>query len=119
MPVPVFPDGEYDHSHAWQNASDRVSWERTFATGTEGARRMAQAMITANPATPADEIRLKMTGLPPEAPSDPVKVSPTLEDVLGTRPQPDYGHMYDRAPTDFSGSPAGYSGSSRSSLPGW
>lgn len=119
MVVPIFPDGQYDHSSSWQNGNDRVMWERTFAMGPDTERRIAQAMITANPGTPDREIRLKMTAPPAPAPSPLVKTSPTLDDVLGTRAQPDYGHMYDRSPTDFSGSNGAYSGTSQPSLGAW
>jgi hypothetical protein len=114
--IPVFPQGEYDHSHAWQSTDDRVAWERTFATGTDGQRKMAQAMITANRATPADEIRAKMASYPPPAPSGLVKVSLTLNDVLGVGPD---ATPTPHAPTDFSGTPAGMSATSRPSLGGF
>lgn len=112
MPVvPVFPDGMYDHSHAWQNANDRVAWERTWKTGTDGQRKMAQAALTADPAMPAEMIRANMTT--PVTIQAGTKTSPTIDDVLNVGPSGyNPGHLYDRAPTDFSGTPAGMQGSS-------
>lgn len=112
MPVvPVFPDGMYDHSHAWQNSTDRVQWERTWQIGTEGQQKMAQAALTADPSMPAEVIRANMTA--PVIAQAGSKTEMTLDDVLNVGPQGfNPGHLYDRAPTDFSGTPAGMQGSS-------
>jgi hypothetical protein len=112
----VYPDGDYEHGATWVNTNDRVMWERTFAVGTDEQRRIAQAAITADPNTPGDEIRLKMTMPPPPAMSAPVKVSPGLDDVLRVGAQPDSAHLYDRSPTDFSGTRAVREGSSYPSI---
>lgn len=104
MVVPVFPEGQYDHSHAWQNASDRASWERTWQTGSDGQRKMAQAALTADPSMPAEVIRANMTA--PVVTQVGTKTSMTIDDVLNVGPQGfNPGHLYDRAPTDFSGAP--------------
>ena len=113
----VFPDGVYDHGSTWMSTNDRVAWERTFTVGTDSQRRMAQAMITASPATSNDEIREKMA----YADFGPVVRAvpqPTIDSVLGVGPSPDTGHMYDRSPTDFSGTPAGQMASSTPSFAG-
>lgn len=113
--ISVYPDGDYEHGATWQNANDRVEWQRTFATGPGEAREMATAMITANPATSKDEIRANMTAQ--IITQRGMATQPTLDDVLGVGAQGyDPGHLYDRAPTDFSGSPAGTMASSRPSL---
>lgn len=118
MVVPVFPEGQYDHSHTWMNASDRVSWERIWSTGTDGQRKMAEAAMTADPATPEDMIRANLTA--PVIAQRGMKVSMTLDDVLGVGTQGfNPGHLYDRAPSDFSGTPAGTEGTSMPSLPAW
>ena len=102
--IPVFPEGIYDHSHAWQNASDRASWERTWQTGTAGQQKMAQAALTADPNMPADVIRANMTAVPIVQAG--MKTSMTIDDVFRVGPQGfNPGHLYDRAPTDFSGAP--------------
>jgi len=113
MVVPVFPEGQYDHSHAWQNETDRESWQRTWQTGTDGQRKMAQAALTADPSMPPDMIRANMTA--PIVSQAGTKTSMTLDDVLNVGPQGfDPGHLYDRAPTDFgSGTPAAESSSGR------
>lgn len=117
--VAVFADGMYDHGSTWTNANDRVMWERTFATGTDSMKKMAAAAILADPATPADEIR-QATTPPPPAYSGLVKASPTIDDVLNVGTQGySPGHLYDRAPTDFSGTPAGRDASSVPSMSAW
>lgn len=116
--VAVFADGQYDHSSTWANANDRVEWERSFATGSAATRKMASAMISANPVTPAEEIRAVMTA-PPMPPPAGMKVSPTLDDVLSTGPMgytPPGSHLYDSAPTDFTGTQGAREGSSIPSL---
>lgn len=116
MMVAIYPDGQYDHA-SWQNANDRVMYERTFAQGNREQQLVAQAMICANPETPNDEIRAKMTAQPvPEFGME--KNDPTLDDVLsGAAFQT--GHLYDQSPTDFSGSNASTEASSVPSLPYW
>lgn len=116
--VAVYPDGDYSHGATWMNANDRVAWERSFQVGTDSTKRMAQAMLTANPETPADQIRANMTA--PIVEQRGMKLEPTLSDVLNVGAQGyDPGHLYDRAPTDFSGTPAGRDGTSFPSLSGW
>lgn len=101
----VFPDGDYSKGATWMNANDRVSWERAFQQGTDSTRKMAEAALTADPGTSSDMIRASMTA-PLPVDYGMVKVSPTLDDVLSTGPSgPVPGHLYDRAPTDFSGTP--------------
>lgn len=115
--ISVYPDGDYEHGATWVNANDRVMWQRTFSEGTDAMREMAQAMITANPDTPEAEIRANMTAQP--VVQRGMKTSPTLDDVLSVGAQGyNPGHLYDRAPTDFSGTPAGMQSSSYPSLGG-
>lgn len=117
--ISLYPDGQYDSSDVWGSATnDRVMWERTFATGSDEARKISQAMITANMATPNAEIRAKMTALPPPAPSAPRKVSPTLDDVLSVGPKAD-PVLNSRTATDFSGTNAGRDGTAQPSLSAW
>jgi hypothetical protein len=114
--VAVFADGDYGPGATFRDANDRVLWERTFATGTDGMKKMAAAAILADPATPADEIR-QATTPPLPAYSGLVKASPTIDDVLSVGPQGySPGRLYDRAPTDFSGTPAGRDGTSVPSM---
>lgn len=111
----LWPDGDYSHGGTWMNASDRVSWQRSFQVGTDQTRRMAEAALTADPATPADMIRAAMTA--PIVVQRGMKTSPTIGEVLGVGPSGyDTGHSYDRAPTDFSGTPAGVESGPASSL---
>lgn len=115
--ISVYPDGDYSHGATWYNANDRVSWQRTFAQGNDQQREMAQAMIAANPDTPEAEIRMNMTAGP--VVQRGMKTSMTIDDVLGVGAQGwNPGHLYDRAPTDFSGTPAGMESNSVPSLGG-
>ncbi len=115
--ISVYPDGDYEHGATWVNATDRVMWQRTFSVGTAQQQEMAKAMITANPDTPAIEIRQNMTA--PQVVQRGMKTSPGLDDVLAVGSQGyDTGHLYDRAPTDFSGTPAGMESNSVPSLGG-
>ncbi len=116
MDVGLWPDGNYSHGATFVNASDRAAWESTFRMGTDGQRRMAVAMITANPNTSEDEIRAKLSSPPPPAPG-PVSVTQmTLDDVLAVGATVNSAHLYDRSPSDFSGSPAGRDASSVPSI---
>lgn len=110
-------DSIYDNTHTWANANDRVEFEHAFKQDPRQQRLMAQAEMTADPATPEDVIRVNMTaGLPVDA--GPARPQATIESVLdGTALQPN--RLYDRAPTDFSGTVAGMSGTSQPSLPGF
>lgn len=102
----LWPDGDYSHGATWMNASDRVAWERSFSVGTDSTRRMAEAALAADPNTPASMIRANMTA--PVIMQRGTKVSPTLDTVLNAGPAGwNPGHLYDRSPSDFSGSPAG------------
>jgi hypothetical protein len=101
----------YDNTHTWQNMQDRVSYQRAFATEDNlVSKKMAMAMILANPLTPAEEIReiLTVPGVPPKIGYEQ-GTSPTLDDVfMGGIPDPQDPGTY---PTDFSGSYGEYSGS--------
>ena len=104
--ISVYPDGDYQHGATWVNANDREMWQRTFSQGTDAMRKQALAAITADPNTPESEIRANLTA--GQVSQSGMKTSPTL----GRRAERgcygyDPGHMYDRAPTDFSGTPAG------------
>jgi hypothetical protein len=102
----VFPDGDYSHGATWMNANDRVMWERSFQQGTDSTRRMAEAALTADPATPADLIRNSMVA--PIVTQVGSKQELTIDQVLGVGPAGfNPGHLYDRAPTDFTGTPSG------------
>ncbi len=115
MGISVFPDGDYEHGATWVNANDRVAWQRTFAQGTDAQRKQALAAITADPNTPESEIRANLTA--GQVVQRGMKIEPTLNDVLGVGATGyDPGHLYDRAPTDFSGTPAGMQSSSLPSL---
>lgn len=101
----------WDNTHTWMNANDRVAAERAFSSGSRADRRMAQALITANPLTPQSQIREEMTvpGVPPRYGYNDEAL--TLNDVFGGRlPDPD---LNARAPIDFSGGNGGYTGSDR------
>jgi hypothetical protein len=110
-------DTIYDNTHTWRNANDRVEFEHAFKQDATQQRLMAQATMTADPAYPESAIRMNMTaGLPADA--GPARPQPTIETVIdGSALQA--GHLYDRAPTDFSGTPAGMESSSTPAIGAW
>ena len=113
--VAVYPDGDYSHGATWMNANDRVMWERSFQQGTDSTRRMAEAALTADPATPAAMIRSSMVA--PIVTQSGMKQSPTSDEVRNVGPAGfNPGHLYDRAPTDFTGTPAGQEATAGPSL---
>jgi hypothetical protein len=112
--VPIqFPDGVYDRTHTWQNANDRVEYERTVSQDPIETAKIMSALATADPSMPDAVIQESMTALPsvPLAPSEPV----TVMECFGR----DLGHVNDYAPTNFSGKQSQFSGSSIPSMPSW
>lgn len=116
--ISLYPNGDYSPGSTWQNANDRVMYERTFATGTDEQQKVAQAMITQSMSTSIDEIRAKMTMPPPPAALPMMPVAPTLDDVLNVGPKADTV-MNHQSPTDFSGTNAGSESTSYPSLNAW
>jgi hypothetical protein len=104
----------YDTTHVWQNMNDRVAFQRAFREGGPEERRMALAALTADPGTPAEEIRqlLIVHGTPPRTGYPLDGDETTVESIFaGAIPDP-LGH---RA-TDFSGTQGEITGSSRPTL---
>lgn len=102
---------QLDDTHTWQNANDRISYERAFTEGDAAQKRCAVALMTADRSTPESFIRsiLTVSGVPPRYgySDEPL----TLDAVFGGGlPSP---HINDAAPTDYSGTNAGYTGSDR------
>src|SRR6266478_8250820 len=56
-------DGRYAYDvYPWfNNANDRVAYQRAFESGHPEAMRIAQAMLSQDPLTPDSEIRQNMT----------------------------------------------------------
>jgi hypothetical protein len=104
-------DTQYDNTHPWDSFYNGVPMSRVLQQDPRQQQLMNQAVATANPALPAEVIRESMTAGPP-ADAGPARPQPTIDTILdGSALQP--GHLYDRAPTDFSGTPAGIEASSR------
>jgi len=100
-----------DNTHTWQNAEDRVAFQRAFSSGTLAERRMAQAALSANPLTPESEIRDQMivTSVPPRYGYPDEALS--IDDVFGGGiPSP---YIDVRGPNDYSGGNGSYTGSDR------
>lgn len=109
------PDGLLDDTHTWQNANDRVEFQRAFETGIYQKRLMAKALITAYPGTPGEEITQNLTvpGVPDRFGYEQRAIS--IDDVFTDQlPDP---HLNDGPPTKFSGGNGEYSASSIPSLP--
>lgn len=111
MPI-QFPDGVYDRTHTWQNANDRVEYERTVSQDPVETAKIMQALVTADPSTPDLAIQASMTAGPavPVAPREPLTVMECFGRGLSTG---------DYAPTNFSGKQGQFSGSSVPSMPPW
>lgn len=118
MPYRI-PDTVYDSgiNAFWQNASDRVAYQRSFDQESGEKKRIAQAMIVANPLTSNLEIQGNMNN--PNVPErfgyndEPL----TIEQVLGNELDPD--NVNTNAWNDFSGKNSSYSGTDIPSLPIW
>lgn len=113
------PDTLYDAgiNYVWQNANDRVSYQRAFNEGNGEQRRIAQARLVANPQTANIEIQRNMNE--PDLPSrfgyDREQL--TIEQILGNEMDPN--NVDRRAWNDFSGTDSSYSGTNVPSLPIW
>lgn len=108
-------DGRYDAGlHPWDSLFNGMPLTDVFKQDPMQQKLISQAIVTMNPATPEDFIRENMTaGLPADA--GQARPQPTIESVLdGSALTPN--RLYDRAPTDFSGSPASMEASSRNSM---
>jgi hypothetical protein len=119
MATSIYPDGNYDFSKPpwYQNATDRVQYERTFQQGTREEMLEAQALINAQATTQSWEIHAQF-----DAPEQPrfgaTSQQPTLDDIfMGNLSQSD--NLNNHAPTDFSGSNAGQEATSIPSIPYW
>jgi hypothetical protein len=113
------PETVYDAgaTYSWQNANDRVSYQRAFNEGGGEQKRIAQAFLSANPDTPNIEIQVNMNqpNLPNRFGYD--TTPPTIESVLGNELDPN--NVDRRAWNDFSGTDSSYSGTDLPSLPIW
>lgn len=116
MGTPIqLPDSVYDRSHVWQNASDRVSYERTFQQDPIERGKIVVALDTANPEFPEQVIRERLA-TPPIQPRFGIPQGPPDIDELFSR---NLGHVQDFAPTNFSGQQGGFSGTATPAVPPW
>lgn len=113
--MPTSPDGVYDHSSNWRSTEDRVAYQRAFSEGSGEQRKIALALLTANPETPEADITANLTvaGVPPRFGYQDTPV--VIEDMFSRN----LGHVNDFAPTNFSGQQGSYSGTSGPALPMW
>lgn len=102
---------------AWQNAHDRVSYQRAFEQGSTQDRKVAQALISANVTTPNIEIRVNMSQPPVVELDHPVNIPPTIDDILANDINFNAKHLNDSAATDFSGSNGSYGATERPYVP--
>jgi hypothetical protein len=116
MPYRI-PDTVYDSgvNAYWTNANDRVSYQRAFNEGNGEQKRIAQALLTANPQTANIEIQRNMNvpNLPSRFGYDDTPL--TLPEVLGNENSLSSMHSWN----DFSGKDSSYSGTDLPSLPIW
>ena len=112
-------DTEYDNTHPWDSLYNGVPLSDVLNQTPGEQRLMAQAVATGSFSYPnpmsRETIQEYMTAGPP-VDAGPARPQPTIESVLdGSALQPN--RLYDRAPTDFSGTPAGMEASSGPSVP--
>ena len=103
------PDGLLDDTHTYQNREDEVAYLRAFQEPAVEKQLCAQAMVLATPNVDKQEIRDKMTSLPPPrfGYAQPVF---SISDCFGL---PHDINIDGHPPTDFSGTNGSYSGSDR------
>lgn len=115
------PDTVYDAglTYAWQNANDRVSYQRSFDEGTIQDKKMSQALLTANPNTPNIEIQVNMNT--PQVPArfgyndEPL----TIERVLGDELYNEGSRTNTRVWNDYSDVNSEINSTSLPSIPVW
>ena len=111
------PDTVYDSgvNAQWQNANDRVAYQRAFDQGDRQTQKIAQALMVANPLTPNLEIQVNMNQPDVPARFGYDDTPATINRVLAS--EFDVNHVNDKAWNDFSGSNGEYSGTEVPSLP--
>lgn len=108
-------DTRYDAGqHPWDSLFNGLTSNGAFKPSPREQQLMDVARMTTDPATPDAAIRANMTAGPP-ADAGFAPPQPTIEGVLdGSALQAP--HLYDRSPTDFSGTVAGIEASSRNTI---
>jgi len=76
------PDGVLDDTHSWQNENDMREYERAFRSPADEQRKMAMALLCADPATPENFIRAELSdsSMPPRY--GYTNSEPTIDDVF-------------------------------------
>lgn len=100
-------DTVIDDTHTWNNRNDKVDFERAFITGNVEEKLMAVALHCADPSTPEQEIRERLTvpGVPPRLGYN--REAPTIDDAWQAYQAPDPHSMMDFSGTSTSVPPAG------------
>lgn len=108
-----------DVNYHWQNANDRVAYQREFEQGDFEDKQCAWALLTANPQTPKIEIRenLNQPMSPDRFGYDNDQL--TITDIIKGRIADSRSHVADYHTTDFSGKVSGKESSEVPSLPLW
>lgn len=97
----------------WMSTSDRIAWQRSLVSDNYQQRMIANALLNADPSLSDAELRLpgQNTNVPPRYGYTQSEIN--VMDVLTGVPN---RAAIRPALNDFSGSPAGYAGSSRNSF---
>lgn len=115
------PDAVYDAglTYAWQNANDRVSFQRAFDEGGVQDKKMSQALITASPVTSNVEIQVNMNTpeIPPRFGYDDEPL--TIQRVLGDELYNEGSRVNTRVWNDYSDVNSEINSSSLPSIPVW
>lgn len=115
MPIQM-PDGWYDYTHGYQNANDRVEYERTVSQDPVEVAKISAALTTADPSVPNMEIQdaLSVHGTPPTQGYDRTPLG--VDACFGGQTAP---NVNDYAPTNFSGRQSQFQGTGLPSMPAW
>jgi hypothetical protein len=76
------PDGILDRTHSWVNEQDMREYDKAFQSLPGEDQRMQMALLCADPSTPEDFIRAKLSNpmMPPRY--GYTNMEPDLDDVL-------------------------------------
>ena len=115
------PETVYDAglTYAWQNANDRVSFQRAFDEGTAQDQKMSQALIVASPLTANVEIQYNMNHpkIPPKYGygHEPLTVGDVIRDDLHEQDS----YISSRVWNDYSDSNGEINSSDVPTIPVW
>lgn len=113
-------DTRYDYTHPfWNNANDRVAWDRAINSDKLEERKMGIALVFADPGTPNTLIANKMTAwrIPPRFGYDTEQ--PGIVDVVELSGDENIGHEGDFYASNYTGQKTTRESTQIPSMPPW